>query len=248
MHLFTTRLRVDTRDREGSPWSGWYLIGELEQGAGNLTRIGSPFNVDTATGRLLPTSPERVQYLRGFLDVRRYNRISPEVSLNLRLVTGGWLAGDPLPTERRFSLGGPGTLPGYDFRQTGMTPDVLQCSNGVRQLGTPAQCERVALLQVELRSRFLAGMLRDDASDDWWRPGFNGRMQWVLFADAGRGWLVGPQDGGTSYPSGLLPPLSTFKTDVGAGIDFGGLGIYAAKSLGDRGEPVQFIMRLTRRF
>ncbi len=248
MHLLTTRLRLDTREREGSPWSGWYVTGEIEQGAGNLTRIGSPINTDPLTGLPLPTAPEHVNYTRGLFDLRRYNRISQNMSLNMRLVAGGWLAGDQLPTERRFSLGGPGTLPGYGFRETGMSPDVLQCSDGVVQSGTPGQCDRIALVQVELRSRFFAGSLRDDASDDWWRPGFNGRMQWVLFGDLGRGWLVGPQDGGSSYPSGLLPPFATFKSDIGVGIDFGGLGMYVAKALSDGSEPPRFIVRLARRF
>jgi hypothetical protein len=248
MHLFTTRLRVDTREHEASRWSGWYLIAEIEAGAGRLVRLGSPFNADTATGGLLPTASERVNYTRGFFDARRYSRLSPFMSLNLRIVTGGWLGGDPLPTERRLSLGGPGTLPGYDFREAETTPDVLQCSNGIRQSGTPAQCDRIALVQVELRSRFFAGSLRDDASDDWWRPGLNGRMEWVVFADAGRGWNVGAQNGGVSYPSYLLPPLSSFRTDVGAGIDLGGLGLYVAKAVSDGAEPVQFFVRLARRF
>ena len=248
MHVVTTRLRIDTREAEGSRWSGWYLSAEIEQGAGRLARIGSPLNVDIVTGALLPTSPEHVNYTRGFFDARRYSRISPFMSLNLRVVTGGWLAGDPLPTERKLSLGGPGTLPGYDFREGETAPDVLQCSNGIRELGSPAQCDRIALVQVELRSRFFAGSLRDDASDDWWRPGLNGRMEWVLFADAGRGWNVGAQDGGVSYPSYLLPPLASFKTDIGVGIDFGGLGLYAAKAVSENGEPVQFFVRLVRRF
>jgi hypothetical protein len=248
MHLLTGRLRVDTREREGSPWSGWYVSAEIEHGAGRLVRIGSPINVDPLSGALLPSSPEEVRYTRGFFDVRRYTRVARDLSLNLRFVTGGWLGGDALPTERKLALGGPGTLPGYDFRETETTPDVLQCSAGVRQWGSPAQCDRVALLQVELRSRFFAGSLRDDASDDWWRPGLNGRMEWVLFADAGRGWNVGAQDGGTSYPSYLLPSFSSFRTDIGAGIDFGGLGLYAAKAISDGGEPVQFIVRLSRRF
>ena len=64
----------------------------------------------------------------------------------------------------------------------------------------------------------------------------------------GRGWLVGPQDGGTSYPSGLLPPLSSFKTDLGLGVDFGGIGVYAAKAVSDASEPVRFIVRLVHRF
>jgi hypothetical protein len=248
MHLFTTRLRVDTRDQDGTWWSGWYLTAEVEQGAGSLARIGSPLNVDPATGALLPTIAEPVNYTRGLLDLRRYNRISPDMSFNMRLVAGGWLSGDELPTERKMSLGGPGTLPGYGFRESGMTPDVLQCSNGVQQAGTPAQCDRIIMIQAELRSRFFAGSLRDDASDDWWRPGLNGRMEWVLFADLGRGWLVGPQDGGTSYPSGLLPPWDTYKSDLGLGVDFGGLGVYAAKALSDQSEGVRFIVRLTRRF
>jgi hypothetical protein len=248
MHLFTTALHIDTREHQGSPWSGWYTAAELEVGSGRLTRTGSPINTDPATGTLLPSVPEQVNYTRGFLDVRRYNRIAPSMSLNFRLVTGGWIAGDPLPTERKLSLGGPGTLPGYGFRETGLTPDVLNCSNGVTQLGSPAQCDRIALVQLELRSRFFAGALRDDASDDWWRPGLNGRMEWVLFADLGRGWLVGPQDGGTSYPSGLFPPLSSYKTDLGLGIDFGGLGVYVAKALSDGSEGPRLIVRLSRRF
>jgi hypothetical protein len=248
MHLFTTRLRIDTRERVDSPWSGWYLTAEIEQGTGQLARIGAPINANPITGDPLPTNAEHVSYSRGFFDVRRYNRIARDVSFNLRLVTGGWLGGDELPTERKMSLGGPGTLPGYGFRETGFTPDVLQCSNGVVQPGTPGQCDRIALLQMELRARFWWGALRDDASDDWWRPGLNGRMEWVLFGDVGRGWLVGPQDGGVSYPSGLLPPLSTYKTDLGLGIDFGGIGVYAAKAVTDGGEAPRFVVRLTRRF
>ena len=248
MHLFTSRLRIDTRDRERSTWSGWYLTGELEQGAGQLARIGSPLNTNPVTGAVLPTLPEHVNYTRGFVDLRRYSRVAPSLSVNVRVVAGGWLSGDQLPTERKLSLGGPGTLPGYGFRETGMSPDVLQCSNGIVQAGTPGQCDRIAMAQVELRSRMFWGALRDDASDDWWRPGLNGRMEWVLFADAGRGWLVGPQDGGISYPSALMPPLSTYKTDVGLGIDFGGLGVYAAKAMSDASEGVRLIVRLTRRF
>jgi outer membrane protein assembly factor BamA len=248
MHLFTTGLHIDTRDHQGSPWSGWYTDAELEVGSGRLARIGAPVNYDQALDVLLPAAPEQVNYTRGFLDVRRYNRIMPYMSLNVRLVMGGWLGGDALPTERKFSLGGPGTLPGYGFRDAGLTPDVLDCSNGVSQPGTPGQCDRIALAQLELRGRFFAGSLRDDASDDWWRPGFNGRMEWVVFADIGRGWLVGPQDGGVSYPSGLFPPLSSYKSDAGLGIDFGGIGLYIAKALSDGTEHPRVFVRLAHRF
>ena len=115
------------------------------------------------------------------------------------------------------------------------------------QAGTPAQCDRVLLAQVELRSRLLSGVLRDDGPDDWWRPGFNHTAQWVLFADGGRGWRVGGGDP-TGLSSGAVPALGTFKVDVGAGIDFGGLGVYVAKAVTDGGEPARFFVRLERRF
>jgi len=242
VHVLTSRLRVDTRGQPRSAWAGWYLVGEVEKGAGRITRWGAPVMTFAVP------SPEAVSYTRGFVDLRRYNRIAPYVNLNLRALAGGWLSGDPLPTQRRLALGGPGTLPGYFFRQTGLTPDVLQCSGGIVQGGTPAQCDRVALMQVELRSRFLAGSLRDDYDDDWWRPGFNHRMQWVLFADAGRGWRVGTPDGTLTYAKGAVPAFDSWKVDLGGGVDFGGLGLYWAKAVRDASEPARFFVRLERRF
>jgi hypothetical protein len=242
MHLVTSRLRVDTREGEGSQWfAGWYAVAEVEHGAGTLTRLGAPIQT------LLPLRPEPVEYTRGFIDLRRYNRFSPDASLNLRLVGAGWMGGDALPTQRRVSLGGSGTIPGYGFRQSDLTPDVLQCSNGLVQPGTPAQCDRVLLAQVELRSRLATGVFRDDGADDWWRPGFNYAAQWVLFADGGRGWRVGDGDA-TNPSSGALPALNTFKVDLGAGLDFGGLGVYVAKAVSDGAEKVRFFVRLERRF
>ncbi len=247
MHLFTTRLRVDTRERYGSPWQGWYVTGELENGVGNLTRLGAP--ILTVMNPIVAPSPEGVNYLRAFFDIRRFNKLTPDTYLNLRLVTGGWLGGDPLPTERRIALGGPGSLPGYGFRELDAGPDVLQCTRGLIQPGTPGQCDRMILLQAELRAPFLAGSLRDDGPDDWWRPGFNRRFQWVLFADAGRGWNVGaPTDDGVTYRASELPELDTWKTDLGAGIDFGGLGVYLAKALKDHADPIRVTLRLQHRF
>ena len=246
MHLVTSRLHVDTRDRTGSAWlSGWYLNAEVEDGTGTITRLGAP--VMTLSPFAVP-SPEHVDYTRAFLDARRYLRVTPDFFLNFRVAGGGWLAGDNLPTQRRLGLGGPGTLPGFAFRDMTPTPDVLTCSGGFTQPGTPAQCDRVALVQVELRSGFFWSAMRNDASDDWWRPGFNHRAQWVLFADAGRGWRVGTQDNGFTYPAHELPGFGTYKTDLGIGLDLGGLGVYWAKSASDAREPARFLIRLERRF
>ena len=245
VHLLTTRLRIDTRERESSTFGGWYLSAELEQGGGRIIRLGAPILT------FAPLSPERLWYSRAFVDLRRYNRIAPGMSLDLRVAAGGWVAGDPLPTQRRLGVGGPGTIPGYVFRESPGTPDLLMCTTSIQQPGTPAQCDRVALAQAQLRSSFLFDVWRDDLHDDWWRPGFNHRTAWVLFADAGRGWMV---DRGGATPSELyvrrhsVPDLNSFKVDLGAGIDFGDFGMYWAKAVRDKDEPVRFFVRLQHRF
>lgn len=240
MHLASARLRVDTRRRESSPWGGWFLNAEWERGTGTLAR-------DPGMWTVIPR-PEGVRYTRGFVDVRRYNRLAPDASLNLRFVTGGWLSGDQLPMQRRLSVGGPGTLPGYDFRRAWrVDPDVLTCGGTVLP-GAPALCDRMMLFQAEFRSDFGIGWVRDDGRDDWWRPGLNRRASWVLFADAGRGWNVGVPDGATTYSKHALPDFSTFRADIGAGIDFGSVGIYLAKAATTAREPMNVIVRVQHRF
>jgi hypothetical protein len=247
VHLLTTRLRVDTRRRERSPLGGWFVNAELEQGGGRITRFGAPVIT------FAPPSPEDVWYSRAFFDVRRYNRIAPGMSLDLRVVGGGWVSGDPLPTQRRLGVGGPGSLPGYDFRTPIEGSDLLLCSNDVYQPGSPAQCDRMALAQAQLRSSFFWGGWRDDGDDDGWRPGFNSRTAWVIFADAGRGWMMdqgGAPAGDPLYVRGnKLPPLNSFKVDLGGGVDFGDLGLYWAKAINNSSDdPVRFIVRLQHRF
>jgi hypothetical protein len=240
MHLAQATLRVDTRKKEHSPWGGWFVNAEWERGSGVLAR-------DPGLLTVIPV-PEDVQYTRGFVDVRRYNRLAPDASLNLRFVTGGWLSGDQLPMQRRLSVGGPATLPGYDFRRAWrLDTDVLTCG-GTALPGAPALCDRMMLLQGEFRRDFSMGWVRNDARDDWWRPGFNRHASWVFFADAGRGWSIGNPDGATTYSRNALPSLKTFRTDIGAGLDFGSLGIYVAKATSTASEPVNVIVRVQHRF
>jgi hypothetical protein len=73
-------------------------------------------------------------------------------------------------------------------------------------------------------------------------------VAWVVFADAGRGWNVGNPRDSLTLGSGDFPALSSFRTDAGLGLDFGGIGIYAAKALSASGEPMNFFMRLRHRF
>jgi hypothetical protein len=104
------------------------------------------------------------------------------------------------------------------------------------------------LAQVEYR-----GNLHMNFTGDWenWPRHFHsaaGDMAWVVFADGGRGWRVGDPLGDLRYGSQTIPPLSTFRTDVGVGLDLGGIGFYAAKSTSTPSEPVNFFVRLRNRF
>jgi hypothetical protein len=237
--LVGMRLRVDTRERLRSPWTGgWFIKADFEHGRGTIARDVGPLPV-------VPTF-EDVNYSRGFLDARRYTTLSPGTELNVRLVTGGQLGGDRLPLQRRLSVGGPGSIEGYDFRRANYDADVFTCG-GLTLAGRPALCDRIAVAQLELRQDFDVNWVRTDRNDEWWRPGLNGRGQWVLFADAGRGWTVGNGAPEIRFDKGI-PPLRSFRTSVGFGVDFGELGFYLAKSTSTAKEPLNFLVRVGRRF
>jgi outer membrane protein assembly factor BamA len=241
-HVGDLELNFDTRTDPSDPWSGWFLNADLEHGRGNIIR-GAPVSAGRAT------DAEKSDYTRGFFDFRRYNRLGPTSRLNMRLVLGGWMGGDALPLERRLSVDGPGALPGFGFRSAHTGIDVGNCNAGVALPGVPAECDRIALAQVEYR-----GDLRLNFNgrwEDWPRHYRSSRsdLSWVLFADAGRGWRVGSTDApGLTYDRSTIPPLSTFRTDVGVGLDLAGIGIYCAKSLSSTSEPANFFVRLRHRF
>ena len=242
MHLLAGAVRFDTRNDDERPWAGWFVEADVERGAGDLDELGA-----TPPG-VRVTQPGRVAYTRALVDARRYNRVGPGAQLNFRVVTGGWLGGDALPLQRRLSVSGAGALPGFDFRSPIPTgADVGTCAVGGTVAGRPALCDRIALAQVEYR-----GDLHFDLFGGFdWRARdlhFENDPVWVVFADAGRGWLIGEGGDGVHYGSGALPPLSTFRTDMGAGLDFGAFGIFAAKAISDGDEPLNFLFRLRHRF
>jgi hypothetical protein len=240
MDLMSVRLNVDTRERLRAPWlGGWYVAADLERGRGTLNRtLGIGFGYAPAA---------ELTYTRGFVDARRYTNLSPGTQLNLRVVAGGQLGGNELPLQRKLSVGGPGSIEGYDFRRSNFDDDVFTCGGIASMPGRATLCDRIALAQIELRQDFRVNWVRTDWADDWWRPGFNGRGQWVLFADAGRGWTVGDGIAGARFDKGI-PPLSSFRTSLGLGLDFGGLGIYLAKAVSTPEEKMNVLIRLGRRF
>ena len=263
-HLATASARLDSRNDVDNPWAGWFLLADYEHGAGRVD-VAAPTSDSTG-----PARAGRRSYGRGFLDVRRYNRLAPGAQLNLRVVLGGWLHGDALPSQRRLSVGGPGTIPGFDFRRRVGRDDVQQCgaSGAPPPAGRPAECDRVALAQLEYRGDLGLNI----APFALWRAGVTGgpgratepegrrvrgrfTSEWVVFADAGRGWQVGDGPGALRYASSAFPALRTFRTDVGLGLllgtgatGFDQLGVYVAKAVSTPDEPVNVVLRLRRRF
>ena len=146
VHVADVEFDLDTRTSEINPWAGWLIKANYEHGIGDFWINESEFTF----------LQEHRSYGRAFFDIRRYNRISPKRQINARLVFGGWLGGDELPLERRFSVGGIGTIPGFDFRREGIGTDVGQCTDPNFPSSGGAQCERVALAQLEYRHELLS--------------------------------------------------------------------------------------------
>lgn len=255
VHLATAGLRIDTRNDEDHPTTGWWIRLDYERGIREpdsltLANFGEGFSK-------VFDSDERA-YNRVFLDFRRYNRIGPNAQINFRVVTGGWAGQDPLPLQRRMSIpGGAGTVPGFDFRRTRAgTADVGTCNtSGTTPLpGSPALCDRIALVQAEYKGDLHIDLFGWDDYDGNWGFDIDHDPNWVVFVDAGRGWLLGnpaeqPATDARIYtPYGALPNLSTFRTDIGVGLEFQGFGMFIAKAVSEQREPLNFFIRLNQRF
>lgn len=231
-------IEYDTRNQSRLPSAGWWIRARYEvSGSRNVGPVTLPTGIRSA----IPTDGT-YQFSRLWFDARMYNRITPDMRLNARLLGDGWLAGDPLPIQRRVALGGPDVLPGYGFRAE-------NCSVvGYNDPAQPALCDRMLAAQVELRSRINLGLLwhyRDRENSDLDRAFGLSQADLVIFSDAGKAWLTG--NGPGRVPNDRIPAFREWKADLGVGLDAGGIGVYLAKSL-TSGPSVQFIVRLQQRF
>ena len=250
MKLLTISGSLDTRNDREDPRSGWLLHGEFERGNGTLDVVAQ-----TTPDVRSQSVGTPVTYSRAFADFRRYNRLGPGAQLNLRAVAGGWLSGDPLPLQRRFSVSGVDALPGFDFRRMiGEKADVGTCATGAdvayAALGRPAQCERMVLLQAEWKGSFRVNLFgREDRFGDrrYATDRFSADGNWVVFANSGRGWLLGDR-GDLRVGTGRVPETGTWRTDLGGGLDFGGFGVYVAQAVSESGLKPNFFVRLGHRF
>ncbi len=258
--MLTLTGTFDTRTNPVNPRSGWFMRGEWEHGSGTIDRLGAlTEGVRPAAGTSMGSTS--LKYSRALLDVRRYNRLGPQAQLNLRVVAGGWLSGDPLPVQRRVSVSGIDALPGFDFRRHAYGAEAGTCATGPEDLyialGRPAQCDRIVLTQVEWKGDFRISLFGDDDFGDrrWGFSGFHGDGTWVIFANAGRGWLVrvaGSADSGPAsdlmFARNSLPSPGSWNTDIGGGFDFGDFGVYVAQAVSRNGISPNVYMRLARRF
>ena len=267
--LFTLKAVYDTRNDDSNPRSGWYLQAEYEQGRGDFDRLADlTFSDPGQLSQENAASVSSRSWTRALFDFRRYNRVGPRSQLNLRVVAAGALSGDPLPAERRLSVSGIDALPGFDFRRMPGTDgttgsyDVGTCATGTdnsyRLLGRPAQCERIILTQAEFKGDLRINLFgKDNYGDSRWRfNGIHADGTWVLFANAGRGWLVNA--GGASlssdaadallFESGRMPSPGTWNVDLGGGFDFGDFGVYIAQAVSRGGLSPNIYMRLSKRF
>ncbi len=243
---------IDTRNDPLNPRYGWYVRADYE-----AADVDVSSQIDSTLLALWVPQPwgPQLSYGRFFIDARRYNRVSPHSSVNLRLVTGGLLHGDGLPAQRRLSVSGAGALPGYAFRGLEGSADVGMCNTASESefaaAGRPALCDRMLLLQAEWRGDFRIGLFgRAQRTDNrrWYASGLTADGSWSIFANTGRGWLVGPNEGDLDVPRSRVPLVTGFRSDVGAGLDFGVLGVYVAQPLQGPVRTPRVFARLGARF
>jgi outer membrane protein assembly factor BamA len=231
-------LEYDTRNQQRLPSAGWWIRARMERSTAHNV---APLSLPTTIRAPIPTDGSYA-FGRLTFDARMYNRLTPDMRLNARVVGAGWLGGDPLPVQRRVALGGPDLLPGYGFRALNCAPQ------GYTDPAATALCDRMLAAQVELRSRLDLGLLvhvRDREHQDLDRAFGLTQADLVIFTDAGKAWLTG--DGPGRVANDRIPALREWRADVGLGLDAGGIGVYVAKGLSS-GQPVQFTVRLQQRF
>lgn len=235
---FRATARYDTRNTARTPTTGWLAeVSMARATSGDVAPIALPAEVRSP----LPTARHYTFTTLRF-DVRRYARINDYARANLRLVGGGWLAGDPLPIQERVAMGGYDLLPGIRFREQRCTPP------SYTDPARTALCDRSLALQAEIRLRFRLGLRDLLGTGDLLileRLIGGDQADLVLFGDMGKAWLTG--DGPGRVPNGRIPARAEWANDGGVGIDFDGVAAYVAAPLRGAFAP-RLTLRLQRRF
>jgi hypothetical protein len=253
MSFLEGTLTVDTRNDPNEPSDGWLLEAKARRGLTGT--FGIPVHqASTDPGaETVPAKPFEDGFLTGFIELRRYLRINPGASLNLRGMAGGALNDVALPPQFQHTVGGVGSLPGHGlFAQDCGARENKEAYDHDTDEGVlnsevfPSYgCDRFFLFQAEFRGRLFTDWSLgwndegDPFDDDWtWYPDIDLSPNWSAFFNAGRAWSLEGSNTDTDM-------------DVGLGLFFGDLGFYFAYPLtednnGERGG--NFFIRLSRRF
>jgi hypothetical protein len=247
------RLELDTRNDRRHPSGGWLLDGHIRFGvAGTWVYPGyrDPYTDDPDQDGVeqIPSQSIEPSFSTGFLDVRKYNRVTPSVTLNLRGLLGGTLDGEPLPAQYQHALGGEGSVPGYSlfYGDCKARDTVLGKPIPGEDLPDPAfhqyGCDRIAMFQVEVRQTFFTN-LGVGSSSTGWLPVIDLTPGWAVFMNGGRGWASSDLS-----PAGYERADTETLLDAGLGVFLGSVGVYwAAPLTGDHGGS-NFFVRLSHRF
>lgn len=227
----------DSRNQPDRPAHGWLVRAWWER---TRSSDASPLTLPPEVRQ--PVPPGVYASERVWLEVRRYQRLNPDLRVGGRLLAAGWIHGDPLPVQRRFSLGGPDLLPGYPFRSQNCLPAAFP------DPASPALCDRMIAAQLEVRTRARIG-LTPPARHPWLAAAqrlFAIRdPEIVMMANAGKAWVTG--EGPGRVPNNRIPVFREWEKDAGIGLDFGGIAVYAAQPF-TRGFPLLLSARLQKRF
>ena len=103
-------------------------------------------------------------------------------------------------------------------------------------------CDQYLLFQVEVVGYFGFRLGRDRSDNPWEAAGFNFQLvpQWAVFFDAARAWA-------STDPSPYSRRNEPWRSDVGAGLLFGDLGVYGAYPLNGPDKVFRGVLRIGRR-
>ncbi len=220
----------DTRNVPHNPEEGWWLrFGVRRTTGSDITPVALPTQVRDA----IPA--DGYESYESWFDLRRYQLLAPNWSLQARLMGEGWIGGDPLTLQRRLSIGGNDFLGGFAYRE--FTCDPRRRADPAM----PALCDRRMMAQLEVR-RSLGVRLGTHVGP--YALGIDG-INLVALADLGSAWIAG--DGPGQVPADRIRSLSEWQGDIGAGVEAGRVGLYVFRAFTES-EPFRFTVKFTRRF
>lgn len=250
-------LRFDSRNDPRGPTDGWLIDASLRQAlSGSLRLLALRFDPEDPTEAAVerPGAPADRDFLHGFVDVRRYNRVGPTSSLSLRGLVAGSPGRGTLPPQFQHAAGGAGSLPGHGLFAVDCGARRIEA---VRSGGSGSSaprdrpevfprygCDRIVMLQAEFRALLPVELPRNTAAGN-----LLGLLEltpsWYLFANAARGWSGAR---GPDLPEPFRGEHSPWRSDAGGGLGLGNLGLQVAFPLQSAERRATFTLRVSHRF